>query len=180
SIHESVLSPSPQQSVRRPVRRTADCDAAKPRVSHAVAFRPSHPRPHRDRAKHGGEDNGKLPVTYEQFVEYGIHRHAIRPGIRECEALGFLEVVRGRAGNREYRWPSMYRLTYLPVGRARATNEWQRIATMKEAEAIASAARKTSTGGKQKTSAGKRTGFGVGNHHRKPNFSVPVSVTTVP
>ena len=96
------------------------------------------------------------------------------------EALGFLEVEHGQAGNREYRWPSTYRLTYLPVGRARPTNEWQRIRTMEEAEAIARVARKTSAGGKQKTSAGKRTGFGVGNHHRKPNFSVPVSVTTVP
>jgi hypothetical protein len=116
-------------------------------------------------AKHGGEDNGKLPVTYEQFVEYGIHRHAIAPGIRECEALGFLEAEHGQAGNREYRWPSTYRLTYLPVGRARPTNEWKRSTTMEEAEANARAARKTS--------AGKRHFLGDGNHHRKPDFSVP-------
>src|SRR5262245_66660345 len=77
--------------------------------------------------RHGGEDNGKLPVTYEQFVEYGIHRHAIAPAIRECEVLGFREVERGKAGNREYRKPSRYRLTYQPVGRARPTHEWQRI-----------------------------------------------------
>jgi hypothetical protein len=39
-------------------------------------------------ADHGGTDNGKLPVTYDDFVRYGIHRHAIAPGIREAEALG--------------------------------------------------------------------------------------------
>jgi hypothetical protein len=129
-------------------------------------------------ANHGGEENGKLMVTYQHFVEYGIDRHAIGPGIRECEALGLLEAEHGQAGNREYRWPSTYRLTYLPVGRARPTNEWQRIKTLEEAEAIACAARKASAG-RQKTSAGKRTGFGGGNHHRKPDFSVSDSPTKV-
>lgn len=39
-------------------------------------------------AHHGGNDNGKLPVTFEQFMEYGIsHRAAIAPAIREAEAL---------------------------------------------------------------------------------------------
>ena len=41
---------------------------------------------------HGGKDNGKLPVTYEQFVEYGMDRAGIAPAIRETEALGFIEV----------------------------------------------------------------------------------------
>ena len=96
--------------------------------------------------RHGGDDNGKLPITYEQFVEYGIHRHAIAPAIRECETLGFLEVERGQAGNREYREPSTYRLTYQPVGRARPTHDWQRIQTLEDAEAMARAARKTPAG----------------------------------
>jgi hypothetical protein len=30
-------------------------------------------------AHHGGNDNRKLPVTFDHFVEYGIHRHAIAP-----------------------------------------------------------------------------------------------------
>jgi hypothetical protein len=29
-----------------------------------------------EHAHHGGTDNGHLPVTYEQFVEYGLHRKA--------------------------------------------------------------------------------------------------------
>jgi hypothetical protein len=55
-------------------------------------------------AHHGGNDNGKLPVTYEQFVEYGIDRQAIAPAIRELVALGFIEVTRqGKASASEYR-----------------------------------------------------------------------------
>jgi hypothetical protein len=42
---------------------------------------------------HGGKDNGKLPVTYEQFVEYGMDRASIALAIRETEALGFIEVT---------------------------------------------------------------------------------------
>ena len=37
---------------------------------------------------HGGTDNGKLPVTYQDFANYGVHRHAIYPAIREVVALG--------------------------------------------------------------------------------------------
>ena len=129
--------------------------------------------------RHGGEDNGKLPITYEQFVEYGIDRHAIAPAIRECEALGFLEAERGKAGNREYRAPSTYRLTYQPVGRARPTHDWQRIQTLEDAEAMARAARKTPAGDSE-NQCRKAPVFGAGNHHRKPDFSVPDSVTTVP
>ena len=129
--------------------------------------------------RHGGEDNGKLPITYEQFVEYGIHRHAIAPAIRECEMLGFLEAERGKAGNREYRAPSTYRLTYQAVGRARPTHEWQRSRTIDEAEAIARAARKTPAGDSE-NQCRKAPVFSAGNHHRKPAFSVPDSVTTVP
>ena len=67
-----------------------------------------------EHADHGGRENGKLPVTFDDFERFGIDRHAIGPAIRECVALGFLEVVeRGRAGNAEFRKASVYRLTYL-------------------------------------------------------------------
>src|SRR5262249_41798135 len=42
--------------------------------------------------QHGGEDNGKLIVTYDHFVEHGIDRDAIAPALRELEALGFIEI----------------------------------------------------------------------------------------
>jgi hypothetical protein len=64
-------------------------------------------------ADHGGTDNGKLPVTYDDFERYGIHRHAIGPAIRELVALGFVEITEvGRAGNAEWRKPNVFRLTY--------------------------------------------------------------------
>src|SRR5258708_4857205 len=63
-------------------------------------------------AHHGGEDNGKLPITFDQFQEYGMDRHAIAPGIREAVALGFLDITeKGRAGNAEHRAPNLFRLT---------------------------------------------------------------------
>jgi hypothetical protein len=71
-----------------------------------------------EHADHGGNDNGRLPVTYDDFERYGIHRHAIRAAIQETVALGFVEITeRGRAGNREFRSPHKFRLTYFPVGR---------------------------------------------------------------
>jgi hypothetical protein len=39
---------------------------------------------------HGGNDNGRLPVTFEHFVEYGIYRNGVAAAIREAEALGFI------------------------------------------------------------------------------------------
>lgn len=38
-------------------------------------------------AHHGGNDNGKLPCPYDDFVAYGIARECVAPGIREAEAL---------------------------------------------------------------------------------------------
>jgi hypothetical protein len=35
-----------------------------------------------------------LPVTYDQFVEHGIHRLAIGPALRELTKLGFVEITR--------------------------------------------------------------------------------------
>ena len=93
-------------------------------------------------AHHGGQDNGRLPVTYQHFHEYGIHRHAISPGIRECVALGFVEVTeRGRAGNAEFRSPNLFRLTYKPTRAEGPTDDWRRLESLEGAEALARAAR---------------------------------------
>jgi hypothetical protein len=97
-----------------------------------------------ERAQHGGQDNGKLPCTFEQFVEYGIHRHAVAPAVRELEALGFVEVTeRGRSGNAGYRKPNLFRITYHPGGTesGEPSHEWRRILTIEQAEALATAAR---------------------------------------
>jgi hypothetical protein len=117
-------------------------------------------------AHHGGTDNGRLPVTYDDFVAYGIHRHAIGPAIREAEALGFLQVMEhGRAGNADFRSPNRFRLTYRHARNVQGdgSHEWRRIDTMERALEIAAEARKGSGskvgkqgGEKQKSSGGKR------------------------
>ena len=80
-------------------------------------------------ADHGGTDNGELPITYDDFERYGIERKSIAPAIRECAALGFLEVTEvGRAGNAEWRKPNLFRLTYRNTNYDEPTHEWKRIA----------------------------------------------------
>jgi hypothetical protein len=130
-----------------------------------------------EHASHGGKDNGNLPVTYDDFVKYGIDRHAVAPAIREVEALGFIEITEhGRGGNAEYRMPNKFRLTHLPTGKDRdtpATDEWKRVKTTEEAEAIARAARKPlkrvrptkNSAAKKQKPVGEKTRFGVGNQH---------------
>jgi hypothetical protein len=96
-------------------------------------------------AHHGGNDNGKLPVTYEHFVEYGIDRHAVAPAIRELEALGFIEVTqRGRPSAGEFRLPNLFRLTCVNCkSTPHPTHEWRRVPDVKAAELLARAARRS-------------------------------------
>src|ERR1700723_503854 len=93
---------------------------------------------------HGGNDNGKLPVTVNQFVEYGVYSDSIAPAIREAEALGFIRVERARGGNAEHRTPNKFFLTYAHGRDSRAlppSHDWRRIKTEEEAKRIASKAR---------------------------------------
>jgi DNA-binding transcriptional MocR family regulator len=91
-----------------------------------------------EHAHHAGNDNGRLPCTYDHFEEYGVRRKAIRPALRELEALGFIEITeQGRAGNAEWRRPNYFRLTYRYLGNAKPTDEWKRIRSREEAEMIA-------------------------------------------
>jgi hypothetical protein len=96
-------------------------------------------------ASHGGRDNGKLPVTFCNFEEFGIgNRSAIARGIREVCALGFVELTRpGRAGNGEFRISNLFRLTYLPAHGKGPAHEWRRIETIEDAEKIAKKVRRT-------------------------------------
>jgi hypothetical protein len=96
-------------------------------------------------ARHGLNpmENGILPCTYDDFVEYGVDRNAIAPAIRELVALGFVQVTRkGSAGNEAHRQVALFMLTYRHAGSdARVEDGWKRIKTMEEAEAVAKAAR---------------------------------------
>jgi hypothetical protein len=97
---------------------------------------------------HGGKENGRLAVTFEQFISFGVHRNGVAKGVREVVALGLVVITEpGRAGNAGYRKPSRYRLTYLSShmdlgGQLyKPTDEWRLIKTIEEAERIAAAAR---------------------------------------
>lgn len=97
---------------------------------------------------HGGNDNGRLPVTFENFEDYGLDRGSIAPAIREAVALGFLQITeRGRAGNAEWRRPNYFRLTYKPAKGlpGYGTDEWRRFETIEDARAAARAARETTS-----------------------------------
>jgi hypothetical protein len=95
-----------------------------------------------EQAHHGGGDNGRLPVTYDQFEDCGVRRHSIKPSLRALEALGFMEITQlGRAGNAEWRRPNYFRLTYRYVGNAKPTDEWNHIKSREQAEEIAKNAR---------------------------------------
>jgi hypothetical protein len=131
-------------------------------------------------AHHGGTDNGRLPVTYDDFVKYGMHRHAIAPAIREAVALGFVEITEhGRAGNAEHRTPNLFRLTYrsakgLP---GNGTHEWRKIGDMNTAEEIAEMARRQASP-KNISQWRKTPSFGAGNHHQKRKSPVSETATT--
>ena len=117
-------------------------------------------------ADHGGTDNGRLPVTYQNFVDYGIHRQAIYPAIREVVALGFVELTeQGVAGTAEFRKPNKFRLTYRHTDNARGdgTHEWMKVSE-DDAPLIAAAARAEKPSQKQSLRYGNRLGS-----VRKPN-----------
>jgi hypothetical protein len=96
-------------------------------------------------AHHGGNDNGWLPVTHLQFIDYGVHHQSVAAHIREAEALGFIRVTeRGRGGNADHRAPSFFFLTFAHNRDSLKTppsHEWRRIKTMEEAKQIAQNAR---------------------------------------
>jgi hypothetical protein len=84
---------------------------------------------------HGGLENGRLKVTWNDFVKYGIGRRYVAFAITEITAMGIVAIERrGRKFHGEDRGdPTQYRLTYLPVSEPAnmypATNEWKRFGT---------------------------------------------------
>ena len=95
-------------------------------------------------AHHGGNDNGQLPVTVDQFVEYGMHRSSVAPAIREAEALGFIRVERGRGGNADYHRPNKFYLTFSNWRGSKAeppSHDWKQIKSLDQAQSVAREAR---------------------------------------
>lgn len=127
------------QFALRPIGMLETVLPALSRAAHLVLMRIEI-----ESAHHGGADNGRLPVTYEDFEKYGVHPRMIAPAIREAEALGVIEVTeRGCGGNAEFRRPSFYRLTYRHAKgeTGDGTHEWKRVKTLKQARSITKAAR---------------------------------------
>jgi hypothetical protein len=87
-------------------------------------------------AHHAGKNNGRLPVTWQDFERFGINRHSIGPALRELQHLGFIEIteygIASPGGE-----PNVFRLTY----RDPVSDEWANITNVAEAQRIASAAR---------------------------------------
>src|SRR5689334_381500 len=42
--------------------------------------------------RHGSLENGNLPVTYDDFVAYGLRRHSVRLALQEAIALGLIDL----------------------------------------------------------------------------------------
>ena len=148
-------------------------------------------------ARHGGKDNGRLPVTKRDFIAYGMQHVAVANGIREAEALGFIQVTeRGRGGNSEHHSPNLFRLTFVqctPIQARRPTNgarsrqsrrlsQSLRPLALPKAEAVAMgkrAARKNKTRsrkpdwGRSRKPGPKKLIFGPGNQDQQAQIPGP-------
>src|SRR5262249_20888208 len=97
-----------------------------------------------EHASHGGSENGNLPVTKQNFMDYGMDHNAVAPAIPQAEAHGFIRMKRGLGGNADHRGPNSFSVTFAHGRGGRAyppTHEWRKIKTIEEAQAIADAAR---------------------------------------
>jgi hypothetical protein len=158
------------------------------RVLSLSAIRVMH-RLEEEHMAHGGAENGCLIVTHDQFIEWGIHKDSVSPGIREAVALGFVKITQpGAAGNEGYRRAARYLLTYVnSTGRLQPSHEWKAIKTVEEAEAIAAAARRAkdrravAAGSKNKIPVPETgTSTGPENRDRSSESPVPETGTTRP
>jgi hypothetical protein len=93
--------------------------------------------------RHGGAENGFLPVTYADFVSHGVRRNSILPAIKECEALGLIQRVPGLRARSQFKGsPQTFRIAWLPTSEGgHPTNLWRAIKGRKEAAEIVRCAR---------------------------------------
>jgi hypothetical protein len=91
----------------------------------------------REHMHHGSAENGSLQCLYDDFEKVGIRRQSIALAIRQCVALGFLEITKqGVPAISAYRAGTLYRITYLHgCGKSPApTDEWAKVQSLAEAE----------------------------------------------
>jgi hypothetical protein len=109
-------------------------------------------------ADHGGKDIDELPVTFNDFEEYGVNRHAIGPALAELRSLGFIDITeRGLAARAaEYRRSNKFRLLTRPWETKGSTRpRWNRFESLAEAEADAAQARRSAK--KEKSASAETT-----------------------
>jgi hypothetical protein len=100
---------------------------------------------------HAGLENGRLKVTWDDFVKFGVGRRFIGGALAEVIVAGIVAITQpGRkAWGRDRGDPTQYRLTYLPVAEPGdfwpPTNEWKSFSAPK-----APKARTHSSNGKDK------------------------------
>jgi hypothetical protein len=86
--------------------------------------------------KHGGRDNGLLPVTYADFEKHGVKPDYTLRAIAEVVALGFVEVT--EEGRRTYGSfagrSAKYRLTFQYGEEKGRTDDWRHVKTPAEAK----------------------------------------------
>jgi hypothetical protein len=75
--------------------------------------------------QHGGKNNGKLIVTYNDLVAFGMDRSTIAPAIRLLANVGLVEITRRGWRAAEHGRPDQYRLTYLEAYGKPPTDEWK-------------------------------------------------------
>ena len=106
--------------------------------------------------RHAGTCNGKLLVSYKQFVAEGVSKRNIAALLRLGEALGLIETVRQQEVLGDIREPNQYRLTYLPKGQVRPTDEWKAV-TAEGARAALAGYRVADKVGSETDERGRRT-----------------------
>jgi hypothetical protein len=90
---------------------------------------------------HAGLENGRLKVTWNDFVKFGIGRRFIPGALAEVIVAGIVAITQpGRkACGKDQGDPTQYRLTYLPVAEPGdfrpPTNEWKRFSAAKPTQA---------------------------------------------
>ena len=94
-------------------------------------------------AHHAGNDNGKLPVTFDDFAEYGVRRHSIEPATRRTGSARLHRDHRTRQMARaaEYRRSNLFLLMSRPKQKGiEVANRWRQFKTIEEARSALAAA----------------------------------------
>jgi hypothetical protein len=75
--------------------------------------------------RQGGQDNGKLICTFDNFEQFGVRRMSIAPAIRLLVKVGLVQITDRGWRAAEHGRPAKYRLTYLPAYSEPPTDEWE-------------------------------------------------------